>query len=748
MGRTNLQLVNFNKGLITEANPLIQPLGSTRDEQNFTLENDGKRNRRLGMGYEAGGIEVPVDTGENAIEELGTNTFRWDLTGDFPGLYMVVVQIGNTIDFFESTEAALSDSKLGTLVLGSGDPLTSHSITQVNTLLVVATGKAIYSVEYKDNGVFDLEEIELEVRDFFGVEDWAPTVGKYIDRGNSISHRPTTFRPSHLYNIINQGWPQEESWSHSAETGNGTRKEKRNVIAFCEQINGFLPSNADVYSEYVVSATDTTPRAIKAFTPEMMFEGEQRNYESSKGKAIIPLLKRGEGRTDFLADGFYALAFQEDATPDSASVVAEFAGRVFYAGFSGQVSGGDDKSPKLNNHVVFSQLVEYRQQTSQCYQVADPTSAEDSEIVPTDGGVIRISEATNIVGLLPVSNSLLVFAENGVWQVLGGSDFGFSAENYQVIKVTERGCVSPSSIVNIGEQVMYWTSDGIYLIQGSPEGFFSAQDLILNSIKTFYSEIPDKSKGVGAYDDFNNTVRWVYGGGNELVYKLNFKAWTVNVVEDTNIKIRSLVEASPFVGGMSIEDVFVDGEVVVSDGETVVVSTGIKISNPTEVKYLVIRPDNSTYTFSAYNNMDFIDWEVNGFASDASAYMQGAHFTGGSGSKAKQSPYVTFHFKKTEDGFNSEFEPLNQSSCLVQASWDWSNHSNSGKQGREFQAYKFRRHYMPSGQFDEFDNGFETVVTKNKVRGRGKALSVTIRTSPLKDCQLIGWEQEVTVEDV
>ena len=143
--------------------------------------------------------------------------------------------------------------------------------------------------------------------------------------------------------------------------------------------------------------------------------------------------------------------------------------------------------------------------------------------------------------------------------------------------------------------------------------------------------------------------------------------------------------------------------------------------------------------------MNFKDWVTEGSGVDAPAHMLGAHFTGGDGSKSKQSPYVTFHMLKTETGFDVDYNVVGSSSCLVQTSWDWSNHINSGKEGREFQAYRFRRHYMPTDNTDGFDNGYETVVTKNKVRGRGKALSVSIKTEPLLDCKLIGWEQEMTI---
>jgi len=481
-----------------------------------------------------------------------------------------------------------------------------------------------------------------------------------------------------------------------------------------------------------------------------MKSGEIRTYSSAKGRVIIDLLSRGAKRGEVYEpplDVISALPFtpKQDITPDSASTIAEFAGRVFYAGFSGQVTDGDEKSPRLNNYVAFSQLIEYKQQASQCYQVADPTSPDDSEVVATDGGIIRISEATNIVGMTSVSNSLLVFAENGVWQLLGGNDFGFSADNYQIIKVSERGCVSPQSIVNVSEAVMYWSSDGIYLCEAA-QGFYAAKDITSNTIKTFYTAITDTKSAFGNYDDFTKTVHWTYEDGKELTYKLNFQAWSTNVMADTNIKIRGNVEVSPFVGGKVIDPITVSGVAVTVSSDPVIITRGVKLNKRTETKYLTIRPDNNTFTFASYNDTTFIDWNgVSTFGDDAYAFMQGSHFTGGISNRAKQSPYVTFHFNKTETGFDAEYEPIGSSSCLVQTSWDWSNSSNSNKQGREFQAYRFRRHYMPENNLDGFDNGFETVVTKNKVRGRGKALSVLIKTEPLKDCQLIGWEQEVTI---
>jgi hypothetical protein len=40
---------------------------------------------------------------------------------------------------------------------------------------------------------------------------------------------------------------------------------------------------------------------------------------------------------------------------------------------------------------------------------------------------------------------------------------------------------------------------------------------------------------------------------------------------------------------------------------------------------------------------------------------------------------------------------------------------------------------------DDFNTGFKTIVTKNKLRGRGKAFAMSLRSSPGKDCIIHGW---------
>ena len=110
--------------------------------------------------------------------------------------------------------------------------------------------------------------------------------------------------------------------------------------------------------------------------------------------------------------------------------------------------------------------------------------------------------------------------------------------------------------------------------------------------------------------------------------------------------------------------------------------------------------------------------------------------------RLKHSSYVAVYLDKTETGFEEvggALEALNPSSCLMQARWNWADSTTSGKFSSTQQVYRFRRNYIPTGVGDTFDDGQPVVVTRNRVRGTGRALQVKFRTETGKDCRLIGW---------
>jgi hypothetical protein len=111
---------------------------------------------------------------------------------------------------------------------------------------------------------------------------------------------------------------------------------------------------------------------------------------------------------------------------------------------------------------------------------------------------------------------------------------------------------------------------------------------------------------------------------------------------------------------------------------------------------------------------------------------------------------LPMHFRRTENGVvtddNGDLVPANQSSCMVQAQWEWANSSNSGKWSRPWQAYRYKRAYIPANGADPYDTGFYTIVSKTKIRGFGKVLSLYISTEPEKDCKLLGWSTFFGIE--
>jgi len=98
-----------------------------------------------------------------------------------------------------------------------------------------------------------------------------------------------------------------------------------------------------------------------------------------------------------------------------------------------------------------------------CYQEADPTDANINDLVTTDGGTIQIPEATQIVKIVSSQASLLVFADNGVWEVYGDTG-GFIATSFQTSKISTNGVKNAKSIVNVNGTFLYWSKAGIYLL--------------------------------------------------------------------------------------------------------------------------------------------------------------------------------------------------------------------------------------------------------------------------------------------
>lgn len=754
---TRAEVNTFVKGLITEASPLNFPANASLDEENFELNRDGTRDRRLGFDLEVNASLYTTPAAYSEFADSQPTTYKWfSVAGDSSKEFLVVRILGYLYFYDYSATYLSQDGFVGTLTLPY-DPLAAYSFASVDGKLIIAAGVDTVSVvtynPLDSVNPFVRTDSSLKVRDLWGVQE-----------SDSRYENDVTFRGGgddpHNYNLQNQSWGIP-------------RKNKEgflvNPLDPYLSIDGKYPSNSEVVwtglqFQPIVTTGDDQSDPFERIFPNLYQDRFGADIKAAKGYYIIDLLRRGPSRNaaqlannDKYPQISVSGSLPMDTTPDGATVVTEFAGRVFFAGFNGEVIDGDSRSPNLANYVLFSQLVKSVGDVSKCYQEGDPTSRASNDIVDTDGGFFRLAGAKKIITMRNLGANLLILADNGVWSVTGGNNYGFSATNYKVDKISAYGCISASSVVIEGSRLIFWAEDGIYIVGKDQYGDFKVDNVAAQSIQTLYENIPNisKEKAFGSYDLANKKIRWIYKTGDaftstsvtkELVLDTVIGCFYQNRISNlstNDYEVYSIFPSTSFKRGTEFSQVVVNGDFVYDGEDPVGVTQTIRVSGFQASSYLVVKrnPTNViSFTFGNYRDLEFRDWKsANGIGEDAPAYLLTGALTAGDSAIPKQAPYITMHFRRTENGVDSDLVPLNQSSCIMRSQWDWANTVNSKKWGREFQAYKYRLARFVEDTSDDFDNGFETVVTKNKLRGRGKALSLHFRTEPYKDCRILGW---------
>jgi len=594
----------------------------------------------------------------------------------------------------------------------------------------------------------------------------------------------------HSYNLDNQGW------GNTAEPTTASYLSSTYLIQALyntfEPDNYYLPKNNKVSlptnyerpTRWIYAGSGQSKEYFQ-YVQWMSEEGREQALVP-KGSKIIDLLQRGESRRGifdrqwqersdkaasnsslgikpssygglnyargfFLKRGELGWEYPEaDLTERGATTAASFAGRVFYAGFGGDVTDGDSASPSLNNHVCYSQIVKNTEDINKCHSDGDPTSSENSDLLATDGGFIKIEDAHDIVKLVTLSNILLVFAKNGIWAIRGSTDTPFSALEQEVVKISEYSSTSPASIVEADGIILFWGPDAIYTV--APEqGGIAVKNVTRNTIQTLYNSIPTETKdtATGIYDKYEKRVRWVYNNDireaspsetRELVLDLELGAFYTNTIkfqDEVNglPKVLSMVEVPPFSVGTYEEEVAVGTEIVVVGPDPVVIEQTVREYQTRTIKYVTLSSYTDTaITFSSYSDTGWKDWG----SVDAAAYLITGALTGGDNQRNKSTPYLTMHFRRTENSVDDSSEDLkHRSSCKVTSKWQWADREHSGRWGREFEAYRLQRWYISPDL--SYEDGFPVVTTKSKLRGKGQALSIHMRTEPDRDCRILGW---------
>ena len=138
-----------------------------------------------------------------------------------------------------------------------------------------------------------------------------------------------------------------------------------------------------------------------------------------------------------------------------------------------------------------------------------------------------------------------------------------------------------------------------------------------------------------------------------------------------------------------------------------------------------------------FDQTDFDDYQG---SNGPLPFMLSGHDNLGDFQRRRQAPVITVFAKRTETGYTATgdgFDGDNESSNLMTAQWDWTDDAVTNKIGTQQETYRHIRQFVPAGPTDV--DGYPVVVTRNKVRGRGRVLQLRFDGATDKDSHLLGF---------
>lgn len=718
----------FIGGLNTEAGFLTFPDNAWVDGDNIIPEVDGAVVRRVKLDFE-NDSELSPTFSSGAKQTQAFTVHRWEAVGGNGSLNYLVVQSGTTIRFYDTSNASVSPGRKSfTIDLTSVRVPSSPNVfgTQPisvaygnGNLVIVSTDTDPILVKYvAASDTITVSEMTLKIRDFYGVVD-----------GLAVNGNPATLSAEHNYNLLNQGWDSTKINAYFASQAT-------------------YPSNAQIWT----AGKDASDN----FDPALLVKQDFGSSAAPKGRYILDVFSRN--RT--AVSGVSSLTTEtENARPQA---VAFFAGRAWYAGIN---------SSTIGSWVLFSRVTDTDEKYYQCYQEADPTAEHISDLIPSDGGVIPIPEAGSILKLVPLQESLIVFAENGIWQILGDTTAGFRADGYQVKKLTSFGVAGAGSIVEFENTVAFWSPSGAFFLVKDPNtGDFIPQSLTLNKIQSLYTSISGQSKrfAQGFYDSEDKKIVWMYNSvPNEdnttdrfkknkfLIFDVRLQSFYTHTIaslaSNSPELLGGIVSINPGIAQVNFNVTEVDQDQVITTGSDTVIITVDAINNSARIpKYLTVTPSGSEFaiTFSDFENLEdapdkFRDWfSKDGVGAETSTlpYLVTGYQTLQSGTKVMQAPYILTYMKRTETGVDADGSGINESGALLQGRWEWTDHEVANRWSVSEQVYRRRQQWTPASlPISTYVDGYPLVVAKSKLRGKGHALNLKYSCESGKDMQLCGW---------
>lgn len=787
----------LNGGLNTEINELTFPDGFTTDEANYELMPDGSRRRRKGLGAESGqGAAQTVGTWTSS--EF-SQSYLWRDAGGDPDKNIMVFRQGDTLYFADADETVSGgwySQPVAIEVFETSGATTANTDDKPLTfsqgrgfLFVSGPYYESFYVEFDGTSTFTANPITLRIRDFSDIED-----------GENTAKEPTgTITADHRYNLRNRGWKQDDmdtyfsdKSKHPAKNSVWWRGYKRTYGASIYEKDGqrswdsnkleaeaFGSSSAprgslflepyDTTFGYGISAAGSGVHAVTTWSfvdggatwtvtittatahglgvgddflweghnssfnaeyapgePDLKFfswSGKHTTIAGTTGSTVVITVDEPTGYQFFTSWANQYLALGDvDATlsldrsigtthTDGMSAIEFHAGRVFMGGM---------RNSEFADTIFFSQIADSEEKFGRCFQEADPTDEHFNSLTPADGGTIIIPGMSGVQNLVSVRDSLIVVAREGVWEISGGRRGVFTANGYSVRKLSDQGGNAPLGTQSIESALVYTGPGGIFIVQPNEfTGLLEVSSASETTIQTLWNQIPDAEqiRMQCAYDPALRRMYFMYGPDGTgvgidtfLIFDARALAWfkyTFDTPSDNEL-----------VAGFSIPNA--------DDSSTT-----------NKMMKFIYKATSSTVNIADFDQTDFDDWDgTNG----PLPYLVFGHDMMGDAQRRGQAPIITVYSKRTETGYTDTgagWDPVNDSSTLMSAYWDWTDDAVTNKIGAQQQVYRHVRHFVPADANDV--DGYPIVVTRNKVRGRGRALQLRFDGATDKDSHVIGF---------
>lgn len=689
---------NFTKGLITEVTGVNSPENSVTETSNMIYDRRGRALRRPGIDYEPNHVAINLAT--STTNDGVISEYLWETVSNVSSVAFVVVQVANKLLFFLSSGGAVSAEKksfevdlLTFKVAGWTDAQVYTNQVALSSgngkLFIVHPYCAPFFISYDlDTDTITSTLIDVQARDFEGVEDTL-----------DIATRPTTLTNLHKYNLWNQGWWQKVEIRALAVLAYSSILA---IDGWKSNVGGArpdYPSNCDVWWYYKGTIPAISAANIPEFTDVFLTSQINKvaigNTPAPKGHFLYSAWDTARSTQTDESGGTLGAAVPETSSAGARpSAVAFYYGRVFYGGV---------RKDKFASNIYFTQIVERDNQYGYCYQQNDPTSEKAFDLLPSDGGVIKIPDIVNILDMRVIGPSLYIFASNGIWAITGSNNSSFKATDYQVTKVTSYPALSKNTIVDVGGTPVWWNADAIYALGKNDVSQNDAvQNVTQTTIQTLYNNIPSdaKANAKGAFNQLDGIVYWIYRIA-PVVNPSDVTKYDSAIVLDT-------VTKGFYTFSFPAASVVISGIVPVNN-----------TLNQKIFKFLTTGNVGSLtkgFTFSELNNETMTDWETETGGVDWDSHFITGYRVRGELLKKFQTNYLTVI---------TESNPA--SSCYIQGLWDYTNNDLSGRFTNPQQVYRTANFYA----------GYQR--SKVKIRGQGYSLQFKFYSDGQKPFTIIGW---------